>query len=138
MSSSSSKNTTTSQSTTLQSTVNTVDNREVSGSNAVVGGNVSVNSGEASQVNVTMTDLGAIKGGIDLALESLGVIQSATSGSVEAVKSVASDSISQAYGLANEARQSETSGAINNLTKYLFWIALAGIGAFALMKMKKA
>lgn len=129
---------------TSQETINTVDNRAVQGDNAVIGGNVTVNSGEASQVDVTMTDLGAIKGGIDLALESLGfasVVNNSALDSAgranESVKSVASDSIRQAYDLAQEARQSETSGAINNLTKYVMWIALAGIVAWAVVKSKK-
>jgi hypothetical protein len=135
MSSSSSKNTTASTNQSSQSTINTVDNRQA-GDNATVGGNITVNSGEASQVKIEATDLGAIKGGLDIALESLRGIQAATGGAVAAVQSTASDSISQAYGLANEARQSETSGAINSLTKYLFWIALAGVAAFVLVRSK--
>lgn len=122
---------------TDQTTINTVDNRAVQGDNALIGGNVTVNSGEASQISVQQTDLGAIGAGLDIALESLGVIQSATSGSIAAVRSVANDSIDKAYGLANQARQSETSGAINSLTKYLFWIALAGVAAYAFVKLKK-
>lgn len=122
---------------TTQSTINTVDNRAVQGDNAVVGGNVTINPGESSQVDLTVTDLGAIRGSLDLALESIEHIRAATSGGLEAVKSVASDSIDKAYGLANQARQSETSGAINALTKYLFWVAVAGIAAYALTKFKK-
>jgi len=134
-----SKANTSSQTTTntTQSTINTVDNRAIQGDNAIVGGNVTLNTGEASQVSVTSTDLGAIKGGLDLAFESIRHIQEATAGSNAAVKSVASDSIAQAYGLANEARQSETSGAINSLTKYLFWIALAGVVVYGLKHLKK-
>jgi len=127
----------TTNTSTTQSTINTVDNRAVQGDNAVIGGNVTVNPGESSQVSINMTDLGAIKGGVDLALESLGFAKSTNSASIDALKSVTSDSIAQAYGLANEARQSETSGAINNLTKYLFWIAVAGVIAWAVVKTKK-
>lgn len=122
---------------TTSSTINTVDNRAVQGDNATVGGNVTVNSGESSQVSVTMTDLGAISKGLDVALESIAGIQSATSGAVEANKSIASDSIAQAYGLANEARQSETSGAINNFLKFAAIIAVVGIIAYAVVKTKK-
>jgi hypothetical protein len=139
---------------TESTTINTVDNRAVQGDNATVGGNVTVNSGEASSVNVQQTDLGAIGAGLDIALESLGSIQSATSGAfglvgdltkkvLDASQSNTSrvlasndSTISSAYSLANQARQSETSGAINNLTKYLLWIALAGIAAFVLVRQK--
>jgi hypothetical protein len=123
--------------TTNQSTINTVDNRAIQGDNAIVGGNITLNTGDSAQVDLTMTDLGAVRGGLDLALESLRGIQSATSGANAAVMSVASDSIGQAYGLANEARQSETSGAINNLAKYLFWIALAGVVVYGFKNLKK-
>jgi hypothetical protein len=136
MSSSSSSNATQSSNTTSQTTTNNVDNRQVSGTNAMVGGNVNVNAGDASVIDITTTDLGAVKGGLDLAMESMTGLQAATQGAVAAVQSVASDSISQAYGLANEARQSETSGAINNLTKYAFWIAAAGILAWVIARNK--
>lgn len=136
---------------TTNSTINTVDNRAVQGDNATIGGNVTVNSGEASQISVQQTDLGAIGAGLDIALESLASIQSATGRALDfgerALQTGASltnkvidsnnSTIGQAYSLAQGARQSETSGAINNLTKYLFWIAIAGVGAFALVRLSK-
>jgi len=132
------KQTQTSSSTTaIDTTTNTVDNRAVQGDNATVGGNVTVNSGEASQVQITTTDLGAVSKGLDLALESIYGIQQATSNSTEALKSVTSDSISQAYGLANQARQSETSAGLNNFLKYGAIIAVIGIIAYVLVKSKR-
>jgi hypothetical protein len=133
-SSSSSSNTT----TNVDTTTSTVDNRVTEG-NAAVGGNVTTGSGDINgSLHVTTTDQGAVKGGVDIALESLRKISDSTSGSLAAVKSVASDSIGQAYGLANQARQSETSGAINNFLKYGVWVAIAGIAAFVIVKSGKA
>lgn len=163
-----SKANTSSQTSTVteSTTINTVDNRAVQGDNAVIGGNVTVNSGDASQVSISTTDQGAVKAGLDVALESLDTVQRATSGAYEtatdlynettstlesifgkmvssvsnsasATQSVASDSIKQAYDLAQEARQSETSGAINNMTKYVLWIVIAGIAAWVIVKTRK-
>jgi len=122
---------------TSQSTINTVDNRAVQGNGATIGGNVTVNSGEASQVDIHTTDLGAIKGGLDLAFESLQGIQSAAKNATDSNASIASDSISQAYGLANEARQSETSAALNNFLKYGAIIAGLAIIAWAVARAKR-
>jgi hypothetical protein len=128
---------TSSTNTTLDTTTSNVDNRNADG-NAVVGGNVTTGSGDISgSLQITTTDLGAVKGGVDIAMESLRRISEGTSGAVAAVKSVTSDSIAQAYGLANSARQSETSGAINNFLKYGVWIALAGIAAYVVVKHGK-
>lgn len=117
----------------LESTISTVDNR-VGGDRAVFGGNVTVNPGDiAGTLNISTTDQGAILAGKDIALESIGALAN----SVAAVKSVASDSISQSFGLANEARQSETSGAINNFLKYGAIVAVCGFAAYVIVKWGK-
>lgn len=128
---------TSSSNTTLDTTTSTVDNR-VAHDNAAVGGNVTTGSGDINgSLQITTTDQGAVKGGVDIALESLRRISDSTSNSLASVKSVASDSIGQAYGLANQARQSETSGAINNVLKYGVWVALAGIAAYVIVRHGK-
>lgn len=115
---------------TVDTTSTVTDNRVASGQ-AMVGGNVTTGPGDINgSLTVSTTDFGAIKGGVDIALESLKGIQDSNA----SLKSVTSDSISQAYGLAQAARQSETSGAINNLTKYLFWVAIAGVSAYVIVK----
>lgn len=102
------KTTNTSTTNTSQTTVNTVDNRAVQGDNANIGGNVTLNAGDIqAPVNVSTTDFGAVQSALDFALESTTRAQTAVG-----------ESVKQAYGLANEARQSETSGAINNFLKY--------------------
>lgn len=129
MSSSSSRNTTASSNQTVQETMNNVDNRATQGDGSI-GGNVNLNLGTSatlSDVTISTTDQGAVKAGLDMALESLAGMQNV----VKANASVASDSISQAYGLANAARQSETSGAINNALKYFALVAGLGILAWA-------
>jgi len=119
---------------TSQTTVNTVDNRAVQGDNARIGGNVTVNPGDSpiGTLNISTTDQGAVQAGLDIALESLQGLFRQTN----ATQSIASDSISQAYGLANEARQSETSGAINNFLKYGTWVALAALVAWAVVRSR--
>lgn len=115
---------------TVDTTSTVTDNRVASGQ-AMVGGNVTTGPGDINgSLAISTTDFGAIKGGVDIALESMRGLQESNA----AVKSVAADSISQAYDLAQSARQSETSGAINNLTKYLFWVALAGLSAYVIVK----
>lgn len=129
MSSSSSRNTTSSSNQTVQETMNNVDNRATQGDGSI-GGNVNLNLGTSatlSDVTISTTDQGAVKAGLDVALESLSGLRNV----VEANASVAKDSISQAYGLANAARQSETSGAINNALKYFAAIAVIGVIAWA-------
>jgi hypothetical protein len=126
--------------TTTQNTINTVDNRAVQGDFAAIGGNVTVNTGESSQIkslNISTTDQGAVRAGLDIALQSLGGLRDIVGNTLRANSSVASDSIAQAYGLANEARQSETSGAINNFLKYGAVILVIGIIAYAVVKTKK-
>lgn len=121
----------------LEETISTVDNR-VARDSAAVGGNVTTGSGDLNGVTISTTDQGAVKGGVDIALESIRRISDASKSSQAAVQSVASDSIGQAFGLANEARQSETSGAINNFLKYGVWVALAGIAAYVIVRHGKA
>jgi len=130
---STSSNPVTNNTTNKTETINTVDNR-IGEDGAVFGGNVTLGPGDISgTVTIQNVDQGAVLAGKDIALESLKGIGAA----LNATQSVASDSISQAYGLANEARQSETSGAINNLVKYATWVALAGICAYAITKYGK-
>jgi len=125
---------------TVDNTINTVDNRNVQGDNAAIGGNVTVNAGEASQIkslNISTTDQGAVHAGLDIALASLGGVGELTQNALASNASIASDSISQAYGLANEARQSETSAALNNFLKYGAWIAGIGIIGWVLVKARR-
>ena len=125
-SSSSSSNTT----NNAETTVTTVDNR-VARDNAAVGGNVTTGSGDINgSLTVSTTDQGAIKGGVDIALESINSISDA----LKNTQSETSRTIGQAFGLANNARQSETSGAINNFLKYGVWVALAAIAAVVIVK----
>ena len=115
---------------TYDTTVTTTDNR-VAESGAAVGGNISLGPGDISgTVTLEQTDQGSILAARDIALESIAGI----SALAKSNQSVASDSISQAYGLANEARQSETSGAINNFLKYGAIIAVIAIVAYAYKK----
>ncbi len=114
-------------------TTSNVDNR-VGEDYSVFGGNVTVNPGDITgSLSVSTTDQGAILAGKDIALESIGALMNA----VNSTKSVASDSISQAYGLANSARQSETSGAINNFLKYGSIVLVCGFAAYAIVKYGK-
>lgn len=127
------KESSSSSTSNLDQTISTVDNR-AAGSGSVFGGNVSVNPGDINgSLSISTTDQGAILAGKDIALESIAALTS----SVNATKSVASDSISQAYGLANSARQSETSGAINNFLKYGAIVAVCGFAAYAIVKYGK-
>lgn len=124
------------QNTTNDTTISTVDNR-VSEGNARVGGNVTLNSGDVSgPISISTTDQGAVQAGLDLGLESLRAIQQATNDARNAANSQVSDLTAQAFGLANEARQSETSGAINNFLKYGVVVAVVAIGAWALTRAK--
>jgi len=132
-----SSSSTASTSNTIDTTTSTVDNR-IARDSAAVGGNVTTGSGDINgSLSISTVDEGAVKGGLDLAHESLSLIRGASDAALQSVKSVASDSIGQAYGLANEARQSETSGAINNFLKYGVWVVLAGIAAYVIVKHGK-
>lgn len=130
---------TTSSNTTQDQTTSNVDNR-VGGDNAAFGGNVSIGpTGNIDKGGITIstTDQGAIKAGSDAIMEAIQSVTDLAKNQTTATQSVAKDSISQAYGLANQARQSETSGAINNFLQYGTWIALAGILAYAVINGKK-
>jgi Zn-dependent alcohol dehydrogenase len=125
---SSSSNTTNNEETT----VTTVDNR-VAEDSAAVGGNVTTGSGDINgSLSISTTDQGAIKGGVDIALESVDALSKALAGTQQA----AGEQTTKAFALADNARQSETSGAINNFLKYGVWIALAGIAAYALTRKR--
>jgi Zn-dependent alcohol dehydrogenase len=123
-----------SSTSTQEQTISTVDNR-VARDNAAVGGNVTTGPGDINgSLSISTTDQGAVKGGVDLALES---IHASTSAQTRTQKT-ATDQVSQAYGLANSARQSETSGAINNFLRYGTWVAVAAIAAFIIVRYQKA
>ncbi len=125
-----SKSSTSSTNTTYDTTISSVDNRVAEG-NAAVGGNVMVNPGDINgSLSISTTDQGAVRGGVDIALESIRAVQAGTA----AQSSLTKDLVAQSYGLANEARQSETSGAINKFVQYGAIIAVVGILAWALRK----
>lgn len=128
---SSSPTNTTSQ--TLDQTISTVDNR-VSEAGAAVGGNVTLGPGDiAGQVNISTTDQGTVLAAKDVILESLKGI----TGAAESQQNASKNTITEAFSLANAARQSETSGAINNFLKYGVWVALAGIAVYGFVATKK-
>lgn len=140
--SSSSKTSSQTTTNTVSSTVNTVDNRIVEGDNARVGGNVTVNPGDNSgTLNISTTDQGAVQAGLDLALESLGFSGDIFNQAIGFAKSTqsgfqsgANDLVSQSYSLADQARQSETSGAINNFAKLAAIVAVVGILAWVAVR----
>lgn len=109
-------------------TTNTNTDNRVAESGAAVGGNVSLGPGDINgTVTLEQTDQGSVLAARDIALESISGLRDLA----KSTQSVASDSIGQAYGLANEARQSETSGAINNFLKYGAIIAVIAVIAYA-------
>lgn len=87
----------------------------------------------SGNINISTIDPGALQTAREVISNGMDHLQS----NLNSVTSLANDSINQAYQLAQSARQSETSGAINALTKYLFWVAVAGIGAYVIVKGKK-
>lgn len=114
------------------SIVNT-DNR-VGGDNAVFGGNVALNPMDSpiGVLTLSTTDQGAVKAGLDATLESLKFAES-TQGTNT---SLAKDLTSQAFDLAQQARQSETSGAINVLVKVLAVVAVIAIAGYVYVHRK--
>lgn len=114
--------------TTQDTTISTVDNR-VGGDNAVFGGNVTLNPQDSpiEKLSISTTDQGAVKAGLDTTLEALSFAKSTQAGS----SSLAKDLTSQAFDLAQAARQSETSGAINNLVRAAVIVAVIGVLAYA-------
>lgn len=125
----------TSTNTTLTETnIADTDNR-VAQDDGVIGGNVNIQPVNSSgDISVNMTDLGAIKGGLDLAGESLNFANSIGSTAIKSAQDIASRSITEQSALAMSARQSETSGAINNFLKY--GAIVAGIAILAYMYNK--
>lgn len=111
-----------------EANVNNVDNR-VAESGAVFGGNISVTptNSPITSLSISQTDQGALRVGGDLALKALDLVRAQS----ETTAAQQSASISQAYGLAQAARQSETSGAINNVLKYGAIVVVLAIAAFA-------
>jgi hypothetical protein len=111
---------------TSTETYTTVDNRAVQGDDARIGGNVGV-VGNSGALTISTTDQGAVQAGLDLALESLGVIQNLTTSQQSSNR----DTISSAFGLADKARQSETSNAIQSLLKYGAAVVVIALIAWA-------
>lgn len=112
-----------------QETYNTVDNRAVQGDDARIGGNVSV-IGAGGPVRIETTDQGAVQAGLDLSLESLSTVRSLTAAQQDATR----DTISNAFTLADRARQSETSNAIQSFLKYGTIVLVVGLLAWALTR----
>lgn len=124
-------NTSSSTATSDTSIVNT-DNR-AAGDGAVFGGNVTVNPGDSpiNSLNISTTDQGAVRAGLDATLESLKFASATQSSTISANSSLAKDLTSQAFDLAQQARQSETSGAINNLVKAAVVVVIVAVIAYA-------
>lgn len=133
-----SKSSTTTNNNLDETNISQVDNR-VAEDNAIIGGSVFITPTDSpvGSISLQSTDLGAIKGGVDIALESIRGIQSSTANAIAANNSVTSDLTKQGFDLAQAARQSETSGAINNLVKYGTWIALAALVVWGVVSYRK-
>lgn len=100
-----------------------------------------VGGGKKSITKVSVTDGGAIAGalalGQQLSLASLDFARQTQAGSAAIQNSTAAalnDSVKASYALANNARQSETSGAINNFLKYGAIVVGLAIAAYALRR----
>lgn len=113
--------------------VTTVDNR-VAEAGALMGGNVSVNAQGAPVGNLSIQNLdpGAIAAGKDVALSALDLVRQAQ----ETTSAANERQVTQAYGLAQAARQSETSGAINNFARYGAIVVGLAVLAWAWSKRK--
>ena len=94
--------------------------------------NLNLGQGKNSSAVINMLDGGAVLGGLDVAKEALKQIAAAQKNAGDSVNS----QVSQAYALANQARQSETSGAINNVLKYGAIVVGIALAAWALVKSK--
>lgn len=97
--------------------------------------------GKKSTTAVSLVDGGAIRGALELgqalSLASLDFARQTQEGSAAIQNSTAAalnDSVKASYGLANSARQSETSGAINNFLKYGAIVVGLAIAAYALRR----
>lgn len=123
---------TSSSNTTYDTTVSTVDNR-VSEGNARVGGNVTVNPGDVQgPLSISTTDQGAVQAGVDIALESIRTVQNLATANASSSR----DIVSQGFDLAQEARQSETSGAINKLVMYGAAVLIVGLIVYGVTRAK--
>lgn len=115
-------------------TTNTVDNRAVQGDGAAIGGNITVMGGGSGSGPITInnTDAGAVAAGLDLALESLATVKDITNSS----QSVQRDVTYQAFDLADKARQSETSNAIQSTLKYGAIVVVVALLAWGYVKSR--
>lgn len=114
-------------------TLNSVDNRAVQGDGAALGGNITVSGVEGGgAVTINNTDAGAVAAGLDLALESLATVKDITNTSA----SVQRDVTYQAFDLADKARQSETSNAIQSTLKYGAIVAVIALLAWGYAKSR--
>lgn len=121
---------TTTTTTSTQQTFNTVDSRAVEGDGARIGGNVALIGSSGN--TVTTTDQGAVQAGLDLALESLGAVQNLTRSQQDSTR----DTIGNAFALADKARQSETSNALQSSLKYAAIVIVVGLIAWAVSKAR--
>lgn len=94
--------------------------------------NASLKAGKNSNVSIQTLDGGAVLGGLDVARKSLDIVDAVNSRSTAAL----SAQVGQAYQLANQARQSETSGAINNVLKYGAVVLGLAVLAWAAVRAK--
>lgn len=118
---------------TSQETTNNVDSRAVQGDNAAIGGNVTLSGTQSGgPITISTTDQGAVAAGLDLALESLNTIKSLSASHESTLK----DTTQNAFALADSARQSETSNAIQNTLKYGALIVALAIIAWAVVKSR--
>lgn len=123
----------TSNTSTTTQDVTTVDNRVGGEAGSILGGNVSISAqGATGNVTVQSLDPAAIAAGRDLGLAALDLVRNAQETSTAANER----QISQAYGLAQAARQSETSGAINNFARYGAVVVGLAVLAWAWSKRK--
>lgn len=117
-----------------ETNLNSVDNR-VGEAGAVFGGNLSVSPINSSgDISVNMTDLGAIKGGLDLAGESLGFARGIGSDAIKSAQDIAARSITEQSALALAARQSEAAGGFENFLKYGAIVAAVAVVGFLVYK----
>lgn len=105
----------------------TSTNTQEAGFSNVDGPATSLNVTGADSVTLNQLDDGAIGRALDFAGEALNFAQATQSGSQAADAA----QVSKAYQLADQARQSETSGAINNVLTYGALVLVVGIIAWA-------
>ncbi len=121
-------------------TSSTTTTNQQTGQSEITGPALAVNvsgGGKKSTTIVNALDGGAIQAGLDATREALAFADSVSARATDVFKAQTAASQSQvnaAYGLANAARQSETSGAINNFLKYGAIVVGLGIAAWAMRK----